>query len=75
MIESLFKQASTLARLHSGPLAQQLPFLAEALHKERAQWIERRKAELLPTAYFHVVFTLPEPIAAIAFYNKETVYE
>src|ERR1017187_1630948 len=35
MIESLFKQASTLARLHSGPLAQQLPFLAEALHKEQ----------------------------------------
>jgi hypothetical protein len=28
----------------------------------------------LPTPYFHVVFTLPEPIAAIAFYNKETVY-
>jgi hypothetical protein len=41
----------------------------------RAQWVERRKAELLPTEYFHVVFTLPEPIAAIAFYNKETVYE
>jgi len=35
MIESLFKQASTLARLNSGPLAQQLPFLAEALHKEQ----------------------------------------
>ena len=30
---------------------------------------------MLPTAYFHVVFTLPEPIAAIAFYNKETVSE
>jgi putative transposase len=29
----------------------------------------------LPTEYFHVVFTLPEPIAAIAFYNKETVYD
>ena len=41
----------------------------------RAQWIERRKDELLPTEYFHVVFTLPEPIAAIAFYNKEAVYE
>jgi hypothetical protein len=29
---------------------------------------------LLPTEYFHVVFTLPEPIAAIAFYNKEVAY-
>jgi site-specific recombinase XerD len=35
MIEFLFKQASTLARLQSGPLAQQLPFLAEALHNEQ----------------------------------------
>jgi hypothetical protein len=41
----------------------------------RAQWIQRRKAELLPTEYFHVVFTLPVPIAAIAFYNREAVYE
>jgi hypothetical protein len=41
----------------------------------RLKWLEQRKAELLPTEYFHVVFTLPEPIAAIAFYNKEAVYE
>jgi integrase/recombinase XerD len=34
MIESLFKQRSTLARLQSGPLAQHLPFIAEALHQE-----------------------------------------
>jgi hypothetical protein len=41
----------------------------------RLKWLEQRKAELLPTEYFHVVFTLPEPIGAIAFYNKEAVYE
>jgi hypothetical protein len=41
---------------------------------ERAKWLEGRKAELLPVEYFHVVFTLPEQIAEIAFYNKETVY-
>ena len=41
----------------------------------RLKWLEQRKAELLPTEYFHVVFTLPEPIANIAFYNKEAVYE
>src|SRR6266542_230340 len=29
----------------------------------RAQWLEARQAELLPTEYFHVVFTVPEPIA------------
>ncbi len=41
----------------------------------RAKWLEQRKAELLPTEYFHVVFTLPQPIAAIAFYNRELVYD
>ena len=41
---------------------------------DRAKWLEARKAELLPVEYFHVVFTLPEQIAEIAFYNKEMVY-
>lgn len=40
----------------------------------RAQWLQDRQAELLPTQYFHVVFTLPAEIAAIAYQNKEVVY-
>ena len=40
----------------------------------RAKWLENRRAELLETQYFHVVFTVPQPIAAIAFQNKEQVY-
>ena len=32
------------------------------------------QAELLNCAYFHVVFTVPEEIAAIAYQNKATVY-
>ena len=37
----------------------------------RAQWLEDRQAELLNgVEYFHVVFTVPEPIAAIAYQNK-----
>ena len=40
----------------------------------RAQWLANRQAELLPVPYFHVVFTMPAPIAAIAFQNKATVY-
>jgi hypothetical protein len=40
----------------------------------RAQWLAARQAELLPVPYFHVVFTLPAPIAAIAFQNKAAVY-
>ena len=41
---------------------------------ERAKWLADRKAELLPVEYFHVVFTVPEEIARIAFYNPEVVY-
>jgi len=40
----------------------------------RAQWLQDRHAELLPTQYFHVVFTVPEEIAALAYQNKEVVY-
>jgi hypothetical protein len=40
----------------------------------RAQWIENRQSELLQAPYFHVVFTVPEEIAAIAYQNKEVVY-
>jgi hypothetical protein len=40
----------------------------------RAQWLEDRRSELLDTQYFHVVFTVPQPIAAIALQNKEIVY-
>ena len=40
----------------------------------RADWLDARQAELLPVPYFHVVFTLPAPVAEIAFHNKAVVY-
>jgi hypothetical protein len=40
----------------------------------RAQWLEDRQTELLPVEYFHVVFTMPQEIAAIAYQNKALVY-
>jgi hypothetical protein len=40
----------------------------------RAQWVEKRTSEVLDTHYFHVVFTIPEPIAAIAYQNKDLLY-
>jgi Putative transposase/Transposase zinc-binding domain len=40
----------------------------------RAQWLEDRQAELLNTQYFHVVFTLPQQIASIAYQNKRELY-
>jgi len=40
----------------------------------RTQWIEDRQAELLDAPYFHIVFTVPEQIASIAYQNKEVIY-
>ena len=41
----------------------------------RARWLQQRQTELLPVEYFHVVFTLPAALAALAFYNKAVVYD
>jgi predicted Zn-ribbon and HTH transcriptional regulator len=39
------------------------------------QWLNERQAELLPVAYFHVVFTLPTVIAELAYQNKAVIYD
>ena len=39
------------------------------------RWLAEREAELLPVPYFHVVFTLPAPVADIAYHNKRVVYD
>jgi hypothetical protein len=39
------------------------------------RWLEARQADLLPLDYYHLVFTLPAPISAIAYYNKTVIYE
>lgn len=41
----------------------------------RALWLEDRQAEVLPVEYFHVVFTVPQEVAAIAYQNKAVVYD
>jgi hypothetical protein len=38
------------------------------------EWLADREAELLPVPYYHVVFTLPAPIADIAYHNKAAIY-
>jgi hypothetical protein len=38
-------------------------------------WLAEREAELLPTPYYHVVFTLPTAIGDIAFQNKAVIYD
>jgi hypothetical protein len=39
------------------------------------RWLEARQADLLPLDYYHLVFTLPAPISAIAYYNKAVLYD
>ncbi|WDF70969.1 IS91 family transposase [Novosphingobium sp. KACC 22771] len=38
-------------------------------------WLAAREADLLPVGYFHVVFTLPNEVADIAWQNKAVVYD
>ena len=38
------------------------------------RWLEARQVDLLPVDYYHVVFTLPAPISAIAYHNKALIY-
>lgn len=43
--------------------------------KEREKWIEKRESELLPVPYFHVVFTLPDLLNALAVQDPKQVYD
>src|SRR5262245_65914668 len=38
-------------------------------------WMQQRQAELLEVPYFHIVFTLPAQIGAIAYQNKAVIYD
>ena len=37
-------------------------------------WLAARQADLLPVPYYHLVFTLPAPVADIAYQNKAAIY-
>ena len=39
------------------------------------RWLDARQADLLPVDYYHLVFTLPAPISAIAYTNKTVLYD
>ena len=41
----------------------------------RDRWLEKRRRELLPTPYVHVVFTLPRQLATLALQNKKVIYD
>lgn len=41
---------------------------------DQHRWIEQREARILPTGYFHVVFTLPEGLRALVQYNRAALF-
>ena len=41
----------------------------------QADWIEARKADLLPVPYFHVVFTLPHELCPLALHRPRVLYD
>ena len=41
----------------------------------RAEWVRQRQGELLPIEYFHLVFTIPEQLNALALQNQKVVYK
>lgn len=41
----------------------------------QARWIEQRRQRILPTKYFHVVFTLPQELRALARANPTEMYD
>ena len=42
-------------------------------HMPRERWLEKRKDEILPLNYFHVVFTLPHELNTIILNNKKVM--
>lgn len=41
---------------------------------KREQWLQNRMSELLPTTYFHLVFTLPQQLRSIAMGNRRLLF-
>jgi hypothetical protein len=41
----------------------------------QARWLEQRRQRIIPTKYFHVVFTLPQELRALARRNPKRIYD
>ena len=41
---------------------------------KREQWLQDRRSELLPTSYFHIVFTLPQELRSLVMGNRKVLF-
>src|SRR3979411_996477 len=67
--------AARTARTRRSPITAAVTGIAPSARARALAWMKQRKSELLDVPYFHVVFTLPARIAAIAYQNKAVVYD
>jgi hypothetical protein len=44
-------------------------------NSKQQEWVNAQMSKLLPTHYFHIVFTIPEEIEAVAIRNQKLVYD
>jgi len=43
--------------------------------RESAKWVDAMRDRLLPTHYFHVVFTIPHQLNVLVLFNKQRMYD
>jgi hypothetical protein len=69
------KVMSAIERCRTAALGGHVARCEGCAHTVIACNVAGREADLLPVPYFHVVFTLPARIAAIAYQNKAVIYD
>ena len=68
--------AARTAATAASPTTPAATAIAQSARARRPEdWLAAREADLLPVAYFHVVFTLPRRDRRIAYQNKAVVYD
>jgi hypothetical protein len=43
--------------------------------KDKLKWLDKRMQELLPTGYYHLVFTIPHELNPLCLKNKKVMYD
>ena len=69
-----FTSAKTMAGIKKPATLHTLRHCPKCRGPAARDWMAARSEDVLPVAYFHVVFTLPVEIANIACWNKKAVY-
>ena len=41
---------------------------------KKEMWIQKQEESMIPNHYFHLVFTLPDTLRPLAYYNKKAIY-